>query len=99
MRPPGFWGPVAQAAGGDPRADAQRLARGLGATAIASLSVFCILAGLGTWLAGSPEPTWWTAGSGAWIAAQLVVGLGLTPLWWRLGFGQKRFETISKPPT
>ncbi len=95
VRPPGFWGPVAQAAGGDPRADARRLARGLGATAIASFSIFCVLAGLGTWLAGSPEPTWWPAGSGAWISAQLVVGLGLAPLWWRLGFAQKRFETIS----
>ena len=95
VRPPGFWGPVARAAGGDPRADAQRLARGLGATAIASFSIFCVLAGLGTWLAGSPEPTWWPAGPRAWISAQLVVGLGLTPLWWRLGFAQKRFETIS----
>ena len=95
VRPPGFWGPVARAAGGDPRADARCLARGLGATAIASFSIFCVLAGLGTWLAGSPEPTWWPAGPGAWISAQLVVGLGLTPLWWRLGFAQKRFETIS----
>lgn len=99
VRPPGFWGPVAQAAGGDPHADARRLARGLGATAIASLSIFCVLAGLGSWLAGSPAPTWWPAGAGAWISAQLVAGLGLAPLWWRLGFAQNRFETISKPPT
>ena len=99
VRPPGFWGPVAQAAGADPRADARCLARGLGATAIASFSVFCVLAGLGTWLVGSPAPTWWPAGSGVWISAQLVVGLGLAPVWWKLGFDQKRFETISKPPT
>jgi Na+/proline symporter len=86
VRPPGFWGPVAAAAGGDPRADGRRLLRGLAATGVASVSIFSILGGLGAWLAGSPAPTWWPAGPSLWVAALLLVGLALVPFWWRLAF-------------
>jgi len=86
VRPPGFWGPVAAAAGDDPREGLRRLARGLSATALASLTVFCLLAGIGSWLAGSPEPRWWPLGGGAWIAALVGFASVLTPLWWRLVF-------------
>ena len=59
VRQPGVWGPVAIRAGGEPRADLLRLARGLAATALASVSIFSILTGLGAWLVSSPAPTWW----------------------------------------
>jgi hypothetical protein len=72
VRPPGFWGPVARAAGADPAADVQRLVRGVSATLLASLAVFCVLAGLGSWLAGSLGPVWWPAGRGWWIALLLA---------------------------
>jgi len=87
VRPPGFWGPIALAAGDDSNESRARLLRGLAATALASITVFCLLAGLGSWLAGSPGPTWWPLGRAAWIGALLAVGVGLTPGWWRLGFG------------
>jgi len=81
-RPPGFWGPVRAPAD----APARRLVRGLLATGTASLSVFCVLTAAGSWLAGSPAPTW--LGSRAVFTSGLgVIGLGLVPIWWRLGFG------------
>jgi Na+/proline symporter len=99
VRPPGFWGPVARAAGGDARADARRLGRGLLATLLASVSIFCLLTGLGSWLVGSPAPTRWPAGPGSWSAVLLVLAVALTPIWWRLAFVQNRLERISMPPT
>ena len=86
-RPPGFWGPIAIAAGDDGPAVARRLWRGLAAAFIAAFSMLCVLAGSGTWLVGGPAPTWfpWRA---PWIALLLLGGLALVPLWWRLGFGQ-----------
>jgi len=102
VRPPGFWGPVARLAGGDARADVRRLYRGLAATALASFSIFCVLAGVGGWLVGSPAPSWWPAGVSAWTLSLGVLGLALAPLWWRLGFrpdAQNSFEKISIPPT
>ena len=75
VRPPGFWSPIARACGADPRADRMRLTRGLALTAIASLGIFCTLVGFGSWLAGSPTPTWWPFPAGAWIALLLVTGL------------------------
>ncbi|MEE8476419.1 MAG: sodium transporter [Myxococcota bacterium] len=86
VQPPGFWGPVAKSAGRDPERDRRRLGRGLLATALASLSTFCVLAGLATWLAGSPEPVGWPGGRPLWIAALLLVGVGVVPVWWRLAF-------------
>ena len=88
VRPPGFWGPLALAAGGEPHEDLRRLGRGLAATALGSFSIFCVLAGLGTGLAGSLGPTWWPLGHAAWVAVQLFAGLGLVPVWWRLGFAR-----------
>ena len=83
-RPPGFWGPVAVVAkrsGGD---DLRRLARQLAATFLGAMSLFALLTGVGTWLFSSHAPTWcpWR---GVWIAALLIGGSGLLPVWWRLG--------------
>jgi Na+/proline symporter len=86
-RPPGFWRPVA----GDAAAsDARRLRRGLLATAVAAFSIFSLLTGLGSWLAGSPEPAWWSGGREVWIACVAATGAGLVPVWWRLAFGGAR---------
>ena len=85
VRPVGFWGPVARAAGDE--TGARRLGRALGAMATSSLSVFCLLVGIGTWLVGSPGPVWMPSRS-IWIAGLLLVGLLLCPVWYRLGYGQ-----------
>ena len=84
VRPPGFWGPIAAAAGEPPGAGVRRLARGAAATATCAASVFCLLVGAGTWLTHAPAPAWfpWRA---AWIAALLAAGAALVPLWRRLG--------------
>lgn len=84
VRPPGFWGPVARAEGADPRADAVRLARSLVAVGLAAASLFCVLAGLGSWMLGSPAPAFLPDRT-LWIGFLLVSGAGLVPLWWRLG--------------
>jgi Na+/proline symporter len=84
-QPPGFWGPVAVAAGVDPADASRRLGRGgvvLGTTAV---SLFCLLTGLGSWVAHSPAPVWWPAGWESWIACQVLIGGALVPIWWRLG--------------
>jgi Na+/proline symporter len=78
VRPPGFWSPVARALGEDPGADLQRLVRGLALTALASVALFCTLVGLGSWLAGSPAPTWWPLPTSAWIATLLLTGAAST---------------------
>jgi len=82
--PPGFWGPVAHAAGEDPHEAPRRLGRGLAATALAAWTVFALLTGLGTALVGSPAPSFlpWR---GLWIAGLVVSGLAVVPLWWKLG--------------
>ena len=57
---------------------------------VTALCLFSLLTGLGSWLCRSPAPTWWPFAWWVWIGAQLVVGLALVPLWWRLGFGERR---------
>jgi hypothetical protein len=84
-RPPGFWQPVASGLGEGDAGDVRRLGRGLLATALAALSIFSLLTGLGSWLAGSPAPIWWPAPRGVWLASVLATGTALVPLWWRLG--------------
>ena len=83
VQPPGFWGPIAAAAGDAPAAGTRRLARGAAATAACAASVFCLLVGAGTWLTGAPAPVWFPWRS-IWIAVLLAAGLGLVPLWRRL---------------
>jgi Na+/proline symporter len=83
VHPPGFWAPVAAAAGEIASAPARRLARGLLATALAACSTFALLTGLGAWIAASPPPVW-VPQRGIWIAGLLVSGVALVPFWWRL---------------
>jgi SSS family solute:Na+ symporter len=86
-RPPGLWGPVCAAVGDPPEEAARRLRRGLLATILASVSIFAVLTGAGSWLVGSPPPAWF-ASRPVWIALLVTVGVGLAPVWWRLGFGR-----------
>ncbi|MEE9608557.1 MAG: sodium:solute symporter family protein [Myxococcota bacterium] len=95
-RPPGYWGPVVASLGGDPADPARRLVRGLLATAVAAFSIFSLLTGVGSWLVGSSAPLWFpdalpggVSGRSAWIACVLAAGVGLIPVWWRLGFGNR----------
>lgn len=89
VRPPGFWGPVARAAGVADADGVARLGRGLLATGTAALSIFCVLTAVGSWIAGSPAPGW-VANRVVWLAALLVAGLLLVPVWWRLGLRGER---------
>ena len=88
-RPPGFWGPIARRLGEDPRGPRRRLARGLAATALATLALFALLVGVGTALVGAPAPSLLPQ-RGAFVALCLALGCGLTPLWWHLGFRGRR---------
>jgi Na+/proline symporter len=83
--PPGFWGPIALACGREPARDARRLGRGLATVVLSALSIFSLLTGIGSWLSGSPAPTWMPWRS-LWLVAVTTVGLVLVPVWWRLGF-------------
>jgi Na+/proline symporter len=76
VRPPGFWGPVALACGESPARSRERLKRGALATAGVSLAVFCLLVGAGSWLFGSPPPTWFPW-RGPWIAGLLIAAVWL----------------------
>jgi Na+/proline symporter len=73
VQPPGFWGPVARACGDDPLLGVRSLRFGLVATVSTAFAIFCLLVGVGSWLFGSPAPTWfpWRA---QWIAGLLLVG-------------------------
>lgn len=87
VHPPGLWGPVARACGESASVPAATLARGLTATALAAVTVFCLLIGIGTWLLEATPPAW-LPGRAAWIALNLALGLAVIPLWLRLGFPQ-----------
>ena len=88
VRPVGFWGPIAAELGETVEASAgpRRLGRALGAMALCSVTVFCLLVGIGTWLGGSPFPGWLPSRA-VWVATLLLVAVACCPLWYRLGFG------------
>ncbi|MFQ5944565.1 MAG: hypothetical protein ACE5JF_13540, partial [Anaerolineales bacterium] len=97
-RPCGFWKPIAASLGEDGNEPVRRLRRGIGATLFSALSIFCVLTGVGAWMAGSPAPTWFPWPT-AWIVLLLLVGAGLVPVWWRLGFGEDLPPAKEKPPS
>ncbi|HLU66613.1 MAG TPA: hypothetical protein VKZ63_10075, partial [Kofleriaceae bacterium] len=92
-RPPGMWGPVAAAAGVDPRSDRRRLVRGFTAVLAASLSIFCLLTAVGSMLAGSSPPVWfpWRV---PWYILILTIGAALVPVWWKLAFRSREEELV-----
>lgn len=87
VRPPGFWGPIARKAGDAPETTRRALRDGLAATFLSGFSIFCLLTAIGSWIAGSPPPTWFPWREG-WLALCLLVGAGLIPIWYRIGFGK-----------
>lgn len=89
VQPPGFWGPVAARIGQSGKQSMEALQKGVAATFLGAFSVFCILIGCGSWIAGSPSPTWFPWRE-TWIGMLLITGLGLVPVWVRLGFGPER---------
>ena len=97
VRPPGFWGPVADRHGDDARAVTRAWAGRLGQTAACAFSIFCLLTGVGTWLFGGTPPTWcpWR---GPWVALNLVVGFTCIPLWWRRVFGPSADASVAREP-
>ena len=84
VRPIGFWGPVARQVDAEWRGAARPFWRAVGATLTCSAAVFCLLVGMGTWLVGAPAPLWLQSRP-IWVGGLLVVGLALTPVWYRLG--------------
>jgi Na+/proline symporter len=75
-QPPGFWGPVAVACGDDARSSVLRLRTGLLNTVSVSFGVFCLLVSIGSWLVGSPAPTWFPW-RGPWIGGLLFIAIAL----------------------
>ena len=84
-RPCGAWGPVAALCGEDPAEPGRRFVRGALAVMTGSLSVFCLLVGIGSWLIDSPSPLW--IAPTLWRSALVGSGAALIPVWWRLGLG------------
>lgn len=82
VRPPGFWGPIAELAGGGAEESRRLLTRGLGATFAAAGSVFALIVGLGTAILGAPTP--FGPASPVWIGLMVVIGVGLVPVWYKL---------------
>jgi Na+/proline symporter len=89
-QPPGFWGPIEQRVHPDHSESSQRFWRAILAMGLAALSIFCFLTGIGSWMVGSPAPSWmpWRE---VWNAGLLVVGTMLCPMWMKLGFQQSNF--------
>ena len=85
VQPVGFWGPIAHASGVHDAVGPQQLWRSVSATVVCSLSVFCLLVGVGSWLIGSPSPVW-VPSRQVWIGGLLLAGLALCPVWYRLGY-------------
>ena len=77
--PPGWWGPIARAAG-ETRDDLRRLGLGLVTVAVAALSIFSVLTAVGSLITQSAPPTWFPW-RGPWLVTVALVGLGLVPVW------------------
>jgi len=88
VHPPGWWGPVAAAAGEDPRRAGRALRSGVAATLLCAVSVFGLLVGLGSWMIHATPPAWFPHRAG-WIAANLVLAVAVMPLWLRHGAGAR----------
>ena len=84
-QPPGFWGPIERRVYPEHHDSSQRFWRAILAMGFASLSIFCFLTGIGSWMVGSPVPVGvlWREG---WIAGLLLIGVILCPIWIRIGF-------------
>ena len=95
VRPPGFWGQAGIEVEGRDGVSILRLGRGVGAMLICSVSVYCLLVGLGSWLVGSPPPAWLPSRS-VWVFGLVSIGVLLIPIWYHLGYGKVGREPRSK---
>ena len=87
VRPPGFWGAVARAAGEDPGRPRRALFRSLSAVILSSATLFSLLTGGGILLVQAP------AKEGLLLPLSLLaLGLLLAPLWWKLGMGERELQ-------
>jgi SSS family solute:Na+ symporter len=82
VHPPGWWGPVAEAAGEDARRARIALRRGVVATLLCAVSVFGLLIGFGSWMIEATPPAWFPYRAG-WITVNLVLAVAVMPLWLR----------------
>jgi len=82
VHPPGWWGPVAEAAGEDPRRARVALRQGVVATLLCAVSVFGLLIGFGSWMIEATPPAWFPYRAG-WVAVNLVLAIAVMPLWLR----------------
>lgn len=82
VRPFGFWGRTARAAGEDPGRSRAQLGNRLALTATTAASLFLVLVGAGRLLIPAPGAAGWVS----WL--YLAAGLALVPVWVRWGFGE-----------
>ena len=83
---------MARQAGAAPDEGSKRLGRALAATGSCGLSVFCLLVGIGSWLADSPAPVSFPFDA-VWRGGLIVAGFALVPLWYRLGYRNSDFPS------
>lgn len=95
VRPPGFWGPVAEDIGASATLGRRRLLRGLRAMTTWVVAVFALLIGLGSWIADSPPPTWFPS-QAAWIALMIVIGASAFGLALRGSFRVASEEAVAR---
>ena len=93
-RPPGFWGPIARDLGQDKQSK-WLLTRASTAIILASITTFFLLTAVGTWVCSSPAPSWFPW-RGTYLFLLTTIGLGLIPLWWRLGMQSNKKTTAKK---
>ena len=77
-KPMGFWSHYTTAT------DKKRFKDSLIALLACTFSLFCLLIGLGSWIIDSPAPA--GLSSGVWITLNLILGIGLIPIWYNFGF-------------
>jgi len=82
VRPMGLWRRTAESVDVDVDSPVERLGDGLKTTAIAAISVFAMLIGLGKLVVRPPEE------SILWALGFVVLSLALIPGWWRQAFGE-----------
>lgn len=85
VRPKGFWHRIAVECDDHAHNGPRRLLLSAAAMAAAGVSAFCLLVGAGSALVGSPPPAFFPWPTG-WIAGNLLLGLALCPVWYKLGF-------------
>lgn len=82
VQPPGLWKPVAERLGMDPELPMRKLKKGFTLVFLCSMSIFCLLTGIGSSLFGGTPPAWLPY-KGLWDYGLIVVGMGLIPLIYR----------------